>query len=168
MTSVPVTDAFDDSETMEPLDIEMTPAQIEWLEQTAAERGVSVGHVLRTIVTAQMRAAEDDASASATHAGDGRPPSFSDEEGTDASARPSDDEDNLLDRLRAVNEQLPDRATDQSDDGREEDETAEAASLFPVIDDSSNASDATSTQRRSDPTPHEDGERSMFDMVEDG
>ena len=55
MTSVPVTDTSDGSEPMEQLEVELPPAQIEWLEEMATNQGVNVGYVLRTVVMAQMR-----------------------------------------------------------------------------------------------------------------
>lgn len=41
MTSVPVTDAFDESEAMDQLEVELPPAQMEWLEEMAEKQGVS-------------------------------------------------------------------------------------------------------------------------------
>ncbi len=82
--SIPVTDAFDDTDQFESLRVELSPEQIEWLEETAAERGLSVGHMLRTIITAQMRGSDVPSSTSET-SGDGavRPPSVDAPSGTD-------------------------------------------------------------------------------------
>lgn len=161
MTFVPVTDAFDESEKMNSVEVEMTPAQIEWLEQMAEERGVSVGYLLRTIVTAKMRTAgADEREPSAVHSGDGAAPSALEGETEDAPTQ--SDEDNLLDRLRAVNEQLRDREQEQE----KSEQATDATSLFPAISELPDPSDTT-TQHQSNPAPPREGERSMFDMVEE-
>lgn len=192
MTSVPVTDAFDNSTSMDLLEVELTSAQVEWLEQTAEERGVSVGHVLRTIVTAQMRTDEEQSRSMAS--GDGMPVSFSGEEpesasadetsSNEASANTSSDPDHLLNRLRSTNQQLKKISEKEEDNAAEENRepdpstepedaakgkrAKDAASLFPHIDDSMASSEDSPTERHSEPAPREEeGERSMFEMVEE-
>lgn len=56
---IPITEAFNDTDQFESLLVEFAPEQIEWLEETAAARGLSLGHMLRTIITAHMRGVDD-------------------------------------------------------------------------------------------------------------
>ena len=56
---IPVTEAFNDSARFESLPVELRPEQIEWLEEQAADRGLSIGHLLRTIVADRMQGADD-------------------------------------------------------------------------------------------------------------
>lgn len=52
---VPTTDAFDNDDQLEPLTAKLTPKQVGWLQAKAAEQNVSVDHILRSILTAQMQ-----------------------------------------------------------------------------------------------------------------
>lgn len=56
---IPVTEAFHATDQFESLLVELTPEQIEWLEETAAARGLSTSHMIRTIITARIRGAND-------------------------------------------------------------------------------------------------------------
>ena len=192
MTSVPVTDAFDESEAMDQLEVELPPAQIEWLEEMAEKQGVSVGHVLRAVVMGQMRESEASPSAPA-YSGDGKPPSFSEEveemgkDATDAipdSNERSAENDCLLDRLRSFSKKLEEpagngtltRGEEQADEAPvgeaplgEGASAEEGGSIEEGGSDDrgSSASDARATKRRSAPEPSVGAGRSMFDMVEE-
>ncbi len=170
MTSVPVTDAFDESDAMESMEVELTLSQIEWLKQTAEERGVSVGHVLRTVVTAQMRMEAN--GPAAARSGDGAPPAFADERSGATSSEKAED-DRLIARLRAAKEKLDELSeseeasdeTNQEDDGNPADE---ASSLFPHIEDVPSTAETSAEGRDApDPSTDEKDERSMFDLVEE-
>jgi len=177
MTSVPVTDAFDESEAMDQLEVELPPAQMEWLEETAEKQGVSVGHVLRAVVMGQMRESQASPSAPA-YSGDGKPPSFSEEVeemGTDAtgttpdSSERSAENDCLLDRPRSFSKKQEEPAGNDTltrgEEQTDEDPVGEGASAEDggPADRGSSASDARPTKRRSVSTPS----RSMFYMVEE-
>jgi len=56
---IPVTEAFNDPAWFVSRPVELRPDQIAWLEERAAERGLSIGHVLRSIVADRMRGADD-------------------------------------------------------------------------------------------------------------
>jgi plasmid stability protein len=69
-SSIPITDAFDETDLLESLEVALTPQQIAWLKDTAAERGLSTDHMLRALLNAQMRTEERSAAPAAS--GDGR------------------------------------------------------------------------------------------------
>ena len=122
-STIPVTDAFDETDPMESLEVALTPQQITWLKDTAAERGLSVDHMLRALLNAQMRA-EENASTAPAASGDGQRldgvPSVS-----DGNASPTgDDVSRLNEHVRSTSERVPasadahgDASSQPSDDG---------------------------------------------------
>lgn len=165
---VPVTDAFDDPDQLQSLEVELTPRQIEWLEQRAEERGLSLDHMLRSVITAQIRDTTE-ASAPPATTGDGAPQS-SGREGPSpngaAKANEEDDPPSIVESLRSASERLQD-LTD------EEDPAEDASDLRDTLDRLQDRIDASSDEATSpeDDSSEEvlpdDPGRSMFDMVEE-
>jgi hypothetical protein len=170
---VPVTDAFDDTDQLESLEVKLTPKQIEWLKQTAAERDLSLDHVLRTILTAQMR--DDEAAAPPPESGDSIPRS-PDEQPTPSRAEPKptsdgdspseDDSPSIVESLRSASERLQDLTEDEDD--AKEPELHDTLARLRAHDDNAPDAEADSKDHRpetilTDDTPS----RSMFDMMEE-
>jgi hypothetical protein len=161
---VPVTDAFDDTDQFESLEVELTPKQIEWLEQNAEERGLSLDHMLRSIITAQIRGTDD--LPSAPTAGDGAPQSpqndSPDTGGTDvAEDRDDDNEDSpsIVESLRSATERLQDLT---------EEEEAEESDLHDTLSRlQSRMGGSSAEDEENDGVLIENDNRSMFDMMED-
>ena len=172
---VPVTDAFDESDHLESREVELTTKQVEWLEKKADEQGLSFDHMLRSVITAQIRAQSegmDDPSSPAK--GDGSPSAAAQvsADGVAASDNEStetDDEDggpsSIVDSLRSASERLQDLT--------EEDDTAETPDPHDTLKRLQarlgNDSDA---DEESDGASHEtvlldDQSQSMFDMMEE-
>jgi len=57
---IPVTEAFDDDEELEPVTVKLQRDQLKWLRSQAESLDLSVGHVLRSVVNAQMRSSGAD------------------------------------------------------------------------------------------------------------
>lgn len=167
---VPITDAFDETDRLESLEVELTGKQIEWLREKAEERGVSLDHVLRSVVTAQIRAQDDGGSEAApsTMSGDGQPASTSpSDEPTDERPTADDDTPSIVDSLRSASERLQD-LTEQDDEAETPDPHDTLERLQARL-----GEDGTSTESASDEeTPGtvllQDENRSMFDMMEEG
>lgn len=167
MRSIPVTDAFDRQDSMEELEATLPPDQIEWLRQVAEARDVSVGHVIRTILTACIRKEESSSTDSEDEraTGDGVPPSFA-EEANEQSASGTSSEDSLLNRLRSTAEQLDESSPKELEEesyqveqerGTDEQKRADGEGEERASERSKEASsDAGSIGAE---------ERSMFDMV---
>jgi len=154
---VPVTDAFDDSAPLQSLEVELTPRQIEWLEQQADERGLSVDHMLRALVTKQIRGATAETSPSA-HSGDGAPPASSeDPSGKRTETEPPNAEEgptSIVESLRSASERLQDLT--------DEDEKGSAPDLADTLDRLKARREAADA----DAADGDDAGRSMFDLVE--
>ena len=173
---VPVTDAFDETDQLQSLEVELTPRQIEWLEQRAEERGLSLDHMLRSVITARIRGT-DETAASASTGGDGVPESS----GSDASPSvrvPSSDADeeedapSIVESLRAASERLQD-LTDKETTPTTEDTSDLRDTIDRLQDrietstDEEAASEEASSGDSSDDGVVQDSGRSMFDMVEE-
>lgn len=177
---VPVTDAFDDSDQLESLQVKLTPDQIEWLRQTADERDLSLDHVLRTILTAQMRN-EEDAPAPPPGSGDSIPhspdeqptPSKADANQATDDTSPGEDKssrDNgspsIVESLRSASERLQDLTEEEEEDANETDLHDTLDRLRAHVDstnDENDSADHTPETVLMDDTPS----RSMFDMMEE-
>jgi hypothetical protein len=162
---IPVTDAFDESTPLQSLEVELTPRQIEWLEQQANERGLSVDHMLRALITKQIRGATAETSPSA-HSGDGAPPASSeDSSGKREETAPPDAEEgptSIVESLRSASERLQDLT--------DEDETGAAPDLADTLDRLKarrDGSDARATDENNDAVVVDDSGPSMFDLVEE-
>lgn len=179
-TYIPVTDAFDDTDPLQSLEVELTSRQVDWLEQRADERGLSVDHVLRSILMAQIRGMDSD-SAPLSRSGDGVPRSSDVDTTPDADRNAATDgaetvaeEGNsasVVDSLRSASERLQDLTDDDnesepSSDLRDTLARVQAYADTPPEDASSDEEDASSTEEAPDITV-DDRSRSMFDMVED-
>ena len=165
---VPVTDAFDEADETENRTVELTPEQIDWLERKAESQGLSVDHVLRSIVTAAMRKAKEDPSPSAP-GGDGAPkssvsssPTRSGNPGANKKDEDKDDGHSIVESLRSANQQLQD-LTDEGDSNGESD----TVSRLQARVDSSSDQESSADDSRSESVLRHDQNRSMFDMVED-
>lgn len=166
---VPITDAFDETDRLESLEVELTGKQIEWLREKAEERGVSLDHVLRSVVTAQIRAQnEADETALPKTSGDGQPASTS-TSGEDADERPTADDDNpsIVDSLRSASERLQD-LTEQDDEAESPDPHDTLERLQARLGEDDTSSEADSDEETPGTMLLQDQNRSMFDMMEEG
>jgi hypothetical protein len=170
---VPVTDAFDKTDPLESLEVQLTPKQIQWLEDTAADRGLSVDHMLRSIINAQIRGAEQAAPA---ERGDGTahqsPPDVSGSSPTESPPEPDAEEDgasdppSIVESLRSASERLQD-LTKNDEDAQEPDLHDTLARLQAHVDSRSSPADASSSEDAPQTTMLDSENRSMFDMMED-
>ncbi len=176
---IPVTDAFDDTDPMESLEVKLTPDQIQWLRTTAEERDLSVDHVLRTILNTQMREETETplppsgSGDSIPHSPNGQPtPSeatSSNEGADDESPRdnesPREDESpSIVESLRSASERLQD-LTEEDDDAKGSDLSDTLARLQARTD--SDAEEDTQTTGSETVLTNDSPNRSMFDMMED-
>jgi len=173
---VPVTDAFDETDQLQSLEVELTPRQIEWLEQRAEERGLSLDHMLRSVITAQIRGT-DETAASAPTGGDGVPESAGSEASPSVRAPSSDadeeeDAPSIVESLRAASERLQD-LTDKETAPTTED-TSDLRDTIDRLQDrieTSTDEEAAPEEASSGDSPDDgviqDSGRSMFDMVEE-
>ena len=166
---VPITDAFDETDRLESLNVELTSKQIEWLREKADERGLSLDHVLRSVVTAQIRAQNEsgDEAAPPAMSGDGQPASASTStEETEERSTADDDNPSIVDSLRSASERLQDLT--------EQDEEVETPDPHDTLErlQARLGEDGTSTESSGDENPGtvllQDQNRSMFDMMEEG
>lgn len=169
-TRVPITDAFDDTDDWESLQVELTPEQIAWLEEKAEERGVSVDHMLRTVLTAQMRGSDEIPSPS-SGSGDGAPQSTttptsgrSESAGTSNATDSDTDTPSIVESLRSASERLDDLT---------EEEEAEESNLGDTLtrlkgraNNLANRSSEEEDDNEEDPGTVLMDEQSMFDMVD--
>jgi len=160
---VPVTDAFDSTDSMEPVEVALTPKQIEWLERKAEERSVSVDHMLRSLITEKIR--EGSAAASSSPSGDGAPfSSPNDDADTETTASDDSSTTTIFESLQTASEQLQDLTDDETAADAESPDTL--SQLRARLDTSSDAEDASS-----DSPPEsalvDSANRSMFDLMDD-
>ncbi|PSQ97125.1 MAG: hypothetical protein BRD55_04270 [Bacteroidetes bacterium SW_9_63_38] len=176
---VPATDAFDHTDEFDSLQVELTPEQIEWLEQTASDRGLSVGHLLRSIITAQMRGVDETPSLpEESGGGASRSPSVDvSDKGPRSTDDPEDeasdrsDAPNIVESLRSASERLQD-LTEKEEENQTENsglhdtlERLQAHMDLPSGDDQPDAEeeDAKTPSR----TMLQNQNPSMFDMMDD-
>jgi hypothetical protein len=176
----PVTDAFDESDHLEPREVELTTKQVEWLQQKADERDLSFDHMLRSVVAAQIRAqsgneerpsAEGDGSPSDTAQVASEGVTVSRDAESDPRTGPAADDEaesadpsSIVDSLRSASERLQDLT--------EEDEAAEAPDPRDILQrlqarlegeaDADEGEDSSGGAVLVD-----DQSRSMFDMMEE-
>lgn len=171
------TDSFDDTDHLELLEVELTSKQIEWLQRRADEQNLSLDHVLRSVITAQIRAQGDaleneprpprgDGSPSAAAKGSSRGVNPSagaaTETGEDAeSAGPS----SIVDSLRSASERLQD-LTEQGDTADSPPSHDTLRHLQSRLGDAPDADDEAEDASH-DTVLVDDQRRSMFDMVEE-
>jgi hypothetical protein len=162
---VPVTDAFDESSTLKSLEVKLTPRQVEWLEQKADERDLSFDHVLRALLTKQIRESST-ASISPTHSGDRSPSAPADDpdkrRSATADAEDEDGPSSIVESLRSASERLQD-LTDAEGEASASDLSDTLARLGARRD----ASDADATEDNNDAVVVDDRGPSMFDFVEE-
>jgi len=165
---VPITDAFDKSDHLESLEVELTTKQMEWLREKADERGVSIDHVLRSVVTAQIRAQDEELEEDASPAmsGDGQPPSTRKaEEEEEGRSTADDDPPSIVDSRRSASERLNDLT--------EQDEEAEAPDPHDTLErlQARLGEDGSSNEESEKEQPGtvllQDQNQSMFDMMEE-
>jgi hypothetical protein len=167
---VPVTDAFDKTDPLESLEVQLTPKQIQWLKDTAADRGLSVDHMLRSIINAQIRGAEEAPPAPAER-GDGTahesPPNVSESTPEpDAEEDGASDPPSIVESLRSASERLQD-LTKNDEDAEEPDLHDTLARLQAHLGSRSSTADASSSEDAPQTTMLDNENRSMFDMMED-
>lgn len=174
---VPVTDAFDENDHLESQEVELTTKQVEWLQKKADEQGLSFDHVLRSVITAQIRAQSDGLKdASSTAKGDGSPSAAAQASaaGVAASndaAKEADDEDetngpsSIVDSLRSASERLQD-LTEKDAAASIPDPHATLQRLQARLGDESDAADESEDASHGTVLVDEQS-RSMFDMMED-
>ena len=101
---VPITDAFDESDRLESVEVELTSKQLDWLREKADERGLSIDHVLRSVITAQIRAQGErldeslDEPSPRPASGDGQPSVPSSHSPNDAAAEDSSSSNSSSDK----------------------------------------------------------------------
>lgn len=173
---VPVTDAFDESDHLASREVELTTKQVEWLEKKADEQGLSFDHMLRSIITAQIRAQSegmDDPSSLAK--GDGSPSDAAQvssdgvtASGDAANETEEDDEragpSSIVDSLRSASERLQDLTEDDAAETPDPHDTLQRlqARLGNESDPDDEAEDPShGTVLLDDQSP------SMFDMMEE-
>lgn len=165
-THFPITDAFDDTDQLESLEVELTSEQLSWLRGKADERGVSLDHMLRTILTAQMDGV-DEAPSPPSHSGDGAPESTTDASpnSTDT-AKSAPDKSSLVESLRSASERLDDLT--EEEEGEEEngnshdlhDTLSRLTARANSVTDDADAENDPGTVLMDNPN------QSMFDMVD--
>lgn len=131
-SSVPITDAFDAADPMESLDVALTPQQIAWLKDTAAERDLSLDHMLRTLINAQMRAEKSPSAAPPAASGDGRRLDGVPDLANGTAGSDGDDEatSGLSERVQAAGE----RVSSSHAGGSRSASTDEGPSMFDMMD----------------------------------
>jgi len=144
--NVPVTDAFSGGTSLESLEVELTPKQVEWLRSKAAKRDLSVDHVLRSLITDQIRSRGEETSATPAPAGS-----------TDAADGDEIDDSSpsIVDSLRSANERLQELTDDDASD-RTSDERSQSP---PPPNRPAGGDDDASVLVEEGP--------SMFDLMED-
>lgn len=169
---VPVTDAFDNTDQLKSLQVELTPKQLEWLEEMADKRGLSVDHLLRSLITAQMREGNGIPSFS-SESGDGAPhaastgvserPPAAPEAGGSSTDENDDESTSIVESLRSASERLQD-LTEEKDP--EQSDLSDTLTRLKAHMDSTSSSDDESP---GDPetTVLDNQDRSMFDMMEE-
>ena len=177
---IPATDAFDDTDPLRSLEVELPPRQIDWLERKADERGLSLDHVLRSVITAQIREANSEPAPS-SRSGDGVPQSPSvtpaPEGGRDAAADDAEDSpSSIVDSLRSASERLQDLTNDDSEPEPSSDLRDTLSRLQSYADASTDEAPSNGEPSPDEGAPSaeetadivvEDHGRSMFDMIED-
>ena len=130
-SSIPITDAFDETDLLESLEVALTPQQIAWLKDTAADRGLSPDHMLRALLNAQMRT--DEKSTAPAVSGDGR--RLDDVPDVSGGTAFSDGDDeaasDLSERVQAAGERISSADEDRS---RSASTTDEGTSMFDMMD----------------------------------
>lgn len=159
---MPITDAFDSTKKLESVEVELTSKQIEWLERKAEKRGVSLDHMLRSLVTAQIRGVDE--GRARPPAGDGAPPSSADR---DDEATSDDDTESttIVESLRSASEQLQDLTEDEEDP--DEPELSDTLSRIRSRLEGDSDSGESSSESTSETVLLDDETPSMFDMMED-
>jgi len=161
---MPITDAFDDTDSFERFETALTPAQIEWLETQADERGVSVNHMLRAVVTAQMRSGEE-ASGGRTSGDSASWPSSGTRHADgewESRERPS----SFIDNLRSAHDRLQDLTSEGAE--AKQPMSQDAVTRLQTHTERSEATAEQSERREQDGSDvPERSDRSMFDLVED-
>lgn len=174
---IPVTD--EDTDPLQSLEVELTPRQVDWLEREADERGLSVDHLLRSIITDRIRESNSKLAAS-SRSGDGVPHSPDVNPAPDADRDPADDGEeegpsSIVDSLRSASERLQDLTEEDSDPESSSDlrdtlsrlqTYGDASSGEASPDEDPSVSEASSTEESADMVTDKQG-RSMFDMIED-
>ena len=177
---VPITDAFDDSDRLESVEIELTSKQIEWLREKADERDLSLDHVLRSVITAQIRAQDDslDEASSRSRPSNGQPsvppPGRGDgaaEASSPADSSSSSDTDaddgspSIVDSLRSASERLQD-LTEKDDEAETPDPHDTLKRLQARLGEGSDADDEPDGESPGT-VILQNQNRSMFDMMEE-
>lgn len=174
---VPITDAFDESDRLESLEVELTRKQVEWLREKADERNLSLDHVLRSVITAQIRGQDESMEPSSPVSGDGQPPvspsaapDDTDREmsiPSDAAADDEEDDDSpsIVDSLRSASERLQD-LTEQDDEAETPDPHDTLKRLQARLGEGPEADDE-SEEESPGTVILQNQNRSMFDMMED-
>lgn len=181
---IPVTDAFDEKETLESLEVKLTPEQLNWLKEKANDRGLSLNHVIRATITAQIRADADEvldpstseemsSPASSDVSGDGMPPSPADISASDQSDRSADHEEeaedasdsSIVDSLRTASERLQDLTEETASE--ESDMPDTLSRLRARFEDTSDSEDTASEEESNNHVMVDTQTQSMFDMMDE-
>lgn len=162
---IPITDAFDNPDSMEELEVAFTPEQMEWLAQKAEDRNLSIGHLLRAMVEEKRN---ESASSASSFSGDGVPHAVGTGEGPRTRTEETDSGDaegasTLIEELRSANERLQNLTND--DEEKQEGEAHETIARLAVRANEASGSDATGGQGGTEAS--EERHRSMFDLVEE-
>lgn len=174
---VPITDAFDESDRLESLEVELTRKQVEWLREKADERNLSLDHVLRSVITAQIRGQDETMEeTSPPVSGDGQPsvpsPAAPDDTNREASTASDaaadndadDDSPSIVDSLRSASERLQD-LTEQDDEAETPDPHDTLKRLQARLGEDPDTGDE-SEEESPGTVILQNQNRSMFDMME--
>jgi hypothetical protein len=173
---VPVTDAFDKTDQFESLRVELTPRQIEWLEETAAERGLSVDHLLRSIITAQMRGVDETPSVpEASGDGTSGSPSMDVSETLPTDTTDAENEESsrgsnppsIVESLRSASERLQDLTEEKEDDETKESGLHDTLARLQAHMDSTPDTEEDDSSNTPSRTMLDNENRSMFDMMDE-
>lgn len=164
---VPTTDAFDETNDLESLEVELPAQQIEWLHRAAESQNRSVDHVLRTIITMHLRSQNTGPAAPAEE--DSSPPSDGSSSSSNDGARAPHDASSpsIVDSLRTATEQLQDLTKqDETEEPGDADDPSDLRATLARLDPHLKKAD------RAEDSPHETllldrHRRSMFDLMQE-
>lgn len=156
----PAAHPSDVSRSLISLDVELTPRQVEWLQTQAAEQGLSLDHVLRSVVTAQIAR---NSSRSPALGATNRSEAATRTRETNDSA-PASDSRSLIESLRAAHRHLQDLT---QENGVEASSFREARSqLQAQLNRTGPVPDGGSSRSSEDAHSPDTRHTSMFDLME--
>ncbi len=164
---VPTTDAFDETDGLKSLEVELPARQIEWLHRAAETRNRSVDHILRAIITMHLRS-QNTGRAAHPEEDPSLPSDGSSSSSNDGARAPNDaSSPSIVDSLRSATEQLQDLTKqDDTEEPGETDDPSDLRATLARLDPHLKKAD------RAEDSPHETllldrHRRSMFDLMQE-